>query len=260
MLESTAFTRARILIAHNSRAVRSIVRRRTLAEAPDFLVEEAETADEVARRVVQGAFDIVICDEALIGSADRDWPDEVRRQSSLLRLSYIFIVSEATTALRRSELSEIGSHTFLDAKCTGADIASAIATVFDPRHRRVFRRVSIPGTHARIRAGRTEMGADVVNISVAGMLCDLSCPEDFAAIIQLNDISIRFPSEYDSEIVDGMRGRMLRLQVLSRHVDHTPERIRVAWQFVDVPKDTYNRLDLIVKYADDEAPPESRSL
>jgi DNA-binding NarL/FixJ family response regulator len=236
------------------------VKRRTLAEAPEFLVEEAESSDDLEHRIVNGAFDIVICDEALIGSSERQWMGDVKRQSNFLSLGYIFIISEVTSEERREDLSQLGTHTFLDAKCTGTDIATAIATVFDPRHRRVFRRVSIPGTHARIRVGAVDLGADVINVSVAGMLCELASPDDFNSLVHLADVAIRLPVDYDSEVIDGIRARMLRFQVVTRRANHAPERIRTAWQFIDVPKDSYGRLDMIVKTADDEAPPESRSL
>lgn len=253
-------TRGRILIAHNSKAVRSIMRRRTLAEAPDFLIDEVESADEFAKRVRDGAFDVVICDEAITGSQNYDWITDLLRPGAFSNIGYVFLVSEATTGERRKRLAQFGAHAFIDAKCTGSDIASAIDEVFDPRNHRQFRRVSIPGTQAKIRVGETDIGADVVNLSVAGMLCEFTCPAQFGVIVLLADISIRFPADLEATVVDGIRGRVLRIHVATRGAEHQPERVRAAWQFIHVPNDSVSQLDAVLALADDEAPPESRSL
>ncbi len=253
-------TRGRILVAHNSKAVRSILRRRTLAEAPDFIIDEVESADEVVSKLKSGVFDIVICDEMLTGSLTSDGIGALRSQCSLADIGYIFVVSEATSMGRKAELAMSGAHAFLDAKCTASDIAAAIATVFDPRNRRQFRRVCIPGTQARIHLANTDVGADVVNLSVAGMLCDFTCPTEFSSIILPGDVALRFPPDLELQPIDGIRARMLRLHVVSHRLDQVPERIRAAWQFIHVPNDSYAQLETALSLADEEAPPESRSL
>jgi hypothetical protein len=253
-------TRGRILVAHNSRAVRSILRRRALAEAPDFLIDEVESADEVVLKLKSGAFDIVICDEVLAGPLRSDWIGTLSSQRELANIGYIFLISESTSPHRKEELAKSGAHAFLDARCTASDIAAAIATVFDPRSQRQFRRVCIPGTQASIHLGSIGIGADVVNISVAGMLCDFACPSEFGAIILPCDVALRFPADCEPETIDGIRARMLRLHVVSRNADQVPERVRAAWQFTHVPTDSYTRLDTVLSLADEEAPPESRSL
>jgi DNA-binding NarL/FixJ family response regulator len=252
--------RGRILVAHNSKAARSILRRRTLAEAPDFIIEEVDTADELVVRVGSGVFDIVICDELLAGSVKQGWIEQIHSQNRASSIGYIFLVSEATSSNRRDELATSGVHAFLDAQCTATDIAAAITSVFDPRNRRQFRRVCIPGSQAHVRSKGIEIRADIVNISVAGMLCDFSFPSLFDPMLLTCDVALRFPAEMDPELIDGIRTRLLRMQVVSRDTSQLPERIRAAWKFVHVPGDIYERLDNALGLADEEAPPESRSL
>lgn len=252
--------RGRILIVHNSKAVRSILRRRTLAEAPDFVVDEAQSPEAAINQLEDGTFDLVICDEVLAGLPDSDWLSKWKHRNASVEHGYIFLVSEATTIERQGKLAQFGLHAFLDAQCTAGDIAKAIAAVYDPRHRRQHRRVSIPGAQARVGLAGATVSADIVNMSVAGMLCESHCPLQFGDIVLPAEVAISLPSYLDTSPIDCIHARVLRIQVVSRNDDNRPDRIRTAWEFFHVPDDTYRRLDAVMSIADEEAPPESRAL
>jgi hypothetical protein len=248
-----------MLIAHESRAVRSILRRRALADAPEFFIDEAETEERALAALAECAFDLVLCDETLVGQPGHTWKEQLLEIGCSRTVGFVYLVSEATTETRRKELAALGACAFIDASSSGTDIAFAIASVFDPRHRREHRRVSLPGSRATIRLGSGEFQADIVNFSEAGMLCEFQTPVEFAAILQPADVRIEFPEPIGPCAINGIRARMLRIYVVSRRADQWPERLRCAWQFFNVPQSSFQQLRGVIECAVDEVEPAPQS-
>lgn len=246
---------SRMLIAHDSRAVRSILRRRTLAEAPEFQIDEVESDEEAIQALVDCSYDLVICDETFVGQPGNTWKGVLASRGCAKPLEFIYLVSESTTESRKQALAASGPCAFIDAACSSADIASAIGHVYDPRHSRVHRRVSVPGAKSIIRVGAANMQADMVNFSEAGMLCEFPTPANFGSILHATEVSLVFTTPQGRLDIDGIRARILRIYVVDRNVEHWPDRLRAAWQFVNVPPDSFQRLRTVVEDAEaDEEP------
>lgn len=249
----------RMLIAHESRAVRSILRRRTLAEAPEFAIEEVQSDEEALAILAECSIDLVLCDETLVGRHGSHWKDQLRELGCTREPGFVYLISEGTTRARQAELLAYGACAFIDSASSAADILVAIEQVFDPRNHRAHRRVSIPGSQATIRAGMTTVFASVVNFSEAGMLCEFATPPNLAAIFGAVDVTLSFVDSAQSLEIDAIRARILRTYVVAHNAEHYPERLRGAWQFVNVPASGYDLLRRVVESAEIDAEPSPQS-
>ncbi len=249
----------RMLIAHGSRAVRTILRRRALAEAPEFAIVEVESEDEALDALSDCSFDLVVCDEAMVGARGQTWADRLLAMGCSRSIGFLYVVSEATSMSRRAELLGHGTSALIDATFSSADIGAAIARVFDPRRQRERRRVAIPGSRAFIRIGSRDVSSTIVNFSESGMLCEFATPPEFAPILYPSDVSISFPEYAGSFEVRGIRARVLRIYVVTHGADSWAERLRGAWQFINVPPPAAQILRQVIEQADaeDEAAPQS---
>jgi hypothetical protein len=251
--------RGRMLIAHESRAVRSILRRRTLVEVPEFLIDEVESEEQALDALKGCSFDLLLCDEALVGPTGQTWRERLRRMGCTRSVGFVYLVSEVTSEARCRELAAEGDCAFIDASSSSTDIAVAIAQVFDPRHKRTHRRVSIYGGRAIVSLGAVGIGADIINFSEAGMLCEFRTPAQLAQILAPADVRLTFPEPVGPCEIDGIRARLLRLYVVLRGTDHSPERLRAAWQFFHVPHPSLEMLRRAIENADADVEPAPQS-
>jgi hypothetical protein len=119
--------------------------------------------------------------------------------------------------------------------------------------------VSIYGGRAVVRLGTIGVGADSINFSEAGMLCEFRTPDELTQILAPADVRLTFPEPVGPCEIDGIRARLLRLYVVLRGADHTPERLRAAWQFFHVPHRSLETLRLAIEDADADVEPAPHS-
>ena len=104
-----------------------------------------------------------------------------------------------------------------------------------PRSKRIHARYSIPDTWAAIRFGDRDVRAEVVNISIDGILCELDCPHPAPDFMMPGRMSVRFPADYGKEVLRDIAVSLLRLTVRSWRADHAPNRASIVFRFHDMP-------------------------
>jgi hypothetical protein len=68
-------------------------------------------------------------------------------------------------------------------------------------------RFVIPKTTAEIHVGSHTYRANLINVGMDSMDCELLCPEDTAQLIQDCDVSIKFPEQYGNVHIKNLRAR-----------------------------------------------------
>lgn len=243
---------ASLLVVHDSRMARSLVRRLLLAEVPDFNIDEACDAKQAMEMLSERAYEVVICNEVLADGARRTLLESFHRCGSGATASYIFILSETTSPADKAELVHAGAQAFLQIPFTGEDVGEAIrGAMQNPRNRRAHRRVSIPDSYATIEFANVQVNADVVNLSMTGMLVDFDYEPKICDLFRFVSLELRLPTEYDFPRIGNIRARALRVRVLSHHGDRLPDRIRVGWEFLDLSDANTEKLVSVIQQADD---------
>jgi CheY-like chemotaxis protein len=243
-----------LLVIHDSRTVRNIIKRQVLAEAPDLVVHDAGCHDEAKDMIKNQPFDIAICDDALSGIDGLSLCLDAKKQSLNPDIAFILLLAPTAAAHRVPLLERNGFANYLVSPFTQEQLVAQIAAVCDPRKKRMHRRISIPKCKALLKFDAKEYPAELINLSLSGFLCEFRYDDDCGDMFRLASITLCFPAEYGSAKIDNLWGAALRITVESHRSDHSPSRIRVAFMFVnplDVSIATLN--DILAKAEKDNS-------
>lgn len=118
------------------------------------------------------------------------------------------------------------------------ELREVINLACDPRKWRSHDRISIPGTKAIIHMNSGDVEADVINISLNGILCDLVCTKPYNELLNSTHITVKFPDKYDNAQIKILWCKLFRVNVLSWNMVYfpqcIPEHLRVVWQVVQM--------------------------
>jgi len=228
---------------------RSIMRRLLLAEAPEYTLVEAEDGQQATRYLREDSFDAVICDEVLSDVPGLSFIQALRKTDSGAATGVVVILSETTSQASRLNA---GIDKFLEVPFTGEQMATIVRSIQAPRKLRVYPRVSIPGARATFCFSQRPAEGNIVNLSLNGMLIEFNYEFNLGDVFQVATIDLDFPQEFASEAISNLRGRMIRVQVLTHRPNFLPERIHAAWQFLDQSESDLNGLKKIIQLADPE--------
>jgi len=241
---------SKLLIVHSSRMARSIMRRLLLAEAPEYTLVEAEDGQQATQYLREHSFDAVICDEVLSDVPGLSFIEALRKTDSGAATGVVVILSETTSQANRQNLLNAGIDKFLQVPFTGEQMAAIVRSTQTPRKLRVHHRVSIPGAKATFCFNERPAEGNIVNLSLNGMLIEFNYEFNLGDVFQVAAIDLDFPPEFATEAISNLRGRMIRVQVLTHRADYLPERIHSAWQFVGLSESDLNKLKDIIQLAD----------
>jgi DNA-binding response OmpR family regulator len=161
-----------LLVIHDSRTVRNIIKRQVLAEAPDLVVHDAGCHDEAKDMIKNQPFDIAICDDALSGIDGLSLCLDAKKQSLNPDIAFILLLAPTAAAHRVPLLERNGFANYLVSPFTQEQLVAQIAAVCDPRKKRMHRRISIPKCKALLKFDAKEYR---LNLSIS------ACPASYAS-------------------------------------------------------------------------------
>jgi DNA-binding response OmpR family regulator len=227
----------RILLCHESRAIRTQLKRQLMGEVSDVEVSEAADVDQARKAVTEHTFAVVAAD---LGPGDQDGLALfrfMRQRSSEDTPPFLMLVNEDEAKERAQELSSEGVH-HLHVISDGSErLVAHINEICSPRRMRAFPRVHITDTTARLHLAQSRVKAEVINISLNGALLEFfispSATAERAALFDLNTVDVHFPGDLGT--VEDIPVLVLRVDVLSSRLGSPPLTVRAAMKFPDVP-------------------------
>lgn len=248
-----------VLLVHNSRSVRMLLRRQMLSEAADLLVEEASNLQECEERLARESF-------ALVAAGEGSLALNVLKLICTLPQPPAFLLVE-TEEPRPDVLAKFqaaGLKHQVVVPCSAEVLLARINEACHPRSLRAAKRNSIPGTTASfhlsdsstsVRLAEAKVEATVVNISTNGILLDLDMPEPGVAeacqLFRTLPLRVEFP---DGHGAVELTGKLTRLDVLRERTETTPLRLRAALKFTGTGTDVLLHLERVFHAAN--LPPE----
>ena len=240
-----------VLLVHDSRSVRMLLRRQLLAEATDLVVQDVATTLECERHVTAEKVALVA---AGVGA---DWKDALAVLQMLSALpqppAFLLVLAEDLPTSAMDEFHAAGLKHSVRVPCKAETLLAAVNEACNPRSLRSAPRTSIPGTVAAIQFGdgttsirlaETRVVATVVNISTNGILLDMEMPKDAHAeawrLFETLPLRVEFP---DGQGAVELQGRVARLDVLSDRTDRTPLVLRAALKFLRPPTSALQQLE-----------------
>jgi len=225
----------RMLIIHEFGVMRRIVYRNVLAEFDDVEVETAASAQEGLEFLGQSKFDVVISAMEMEGLDGIGLYQEMRK-GSLNRETPFIIITSTDTPEQRQRMANSGVENFLFLPFTPLELREMVSGLTDPREMRTTPRFSIPGTTADITFKGGQIEAKVINISLGGVLCELTLYEEDCNFFEPVFIELLFPADYGEAKATGIEARLVRVNVTAWKEDKSAEKLRAAWSFADIPK------------------------
>lgn len=238
----------RILVVHEFGVTRKITHSYIMTEFSDAITDVVDSPYDAARLLESRNFDIVFCGLEMASMNGFEVYNHMR--STALNRETAFVIMSATyDEAQRQRVSKQGIDYILPIPFTSLQLRKMVSEACDPRKSRVHPRYIIPEAKALLQFTKHNIVADLLNISRNGLLCNFTeskLPADFLVPCK---ISLQLPPDYGSTTVGKISASLLRLTVESWEEDQSPQKMRVAWRFIQVPEAAQTVLDSALKKA-----------
>ncbi len=243
--------RLRILIIHELRVARKITHGYILAEISNAIVDVIASSAEAVAALDTDKYDVVLSGlemSDMDGLALRDY----MKASKLNRDTALIIMTAPSDKIKSERLRSRGVKYILPIPFTPIQLSNIIGEAVDFRSQRAHPRYGVPNTKAILHFDTGDILADVVNISVSGVLCAFTFPVQPVDLAHSCGVSILCPADYDSAATGRIASRMLRLFVESWNHEGRSGEVRGAWEFMNLSGRDREILENIVEKAGNE--------
>ena len=227
----------KILIIHEARTTLSILKTYVISELNDAVVVEASSAAEGIEKLKESEFDVVVCGKTFREMDGISIYKEMCECENNKETPFVIITSSGSDK-NIKELTDQGIEHYLISPFTPLELREIINVVCDPRKWRIHDRISVPDTKAVIHLNNDNVEADVINISMSGVLCDLICEKSYNELLNSTHITVNSPDKYDGAQIKILWCKIFRVNVLDWNTVYFPQcipnHIRVIWQIVQI--------------------------
>ncbi|MBM4056079.1 MAG: response regulator [Planctomycetes bacterium] len=245
----------KILIVHETRILRTLLKTYLISELNDVVVIEALTAAEALENFKEQKFEAILCGMQFKKTDGVHIFKELRKEETNKDTPFIIITSTGSKE-NIAHLKENGIQHYLISPFTAIELREKINTVCDPRQWRTHDRISIPGAKAVISMNNDTIEADVINMSLEGILCDITCTKSYNDLLNSTHITVIFPPQFENTKIKILWCKLLRVNVFSWNEVYfpkcTPEHMRVVWQIVKMSDEDNQKFQEICKKVEKE--------
>ena len=241
----------KLLIIHDSRVVRNILKGYALAELDDIQIVEARSGQEAIMIAEDEKLDIVLCGIYL---KDFDGSD-IRRKiksSELNRNTPVIIFTSMTSEKHIAEIKAQGVRHYLQSPFTSTELKTVIDKACDPRRSRKLQRYSVQDAQAIIHFPSQDISSEIINFSAKSFFVELALPPSCRQILDSVNLSIQFPEEYDALQVDDVFCKLHSFRTLQWREDYSPELIRAVWLIEDITVESADSFDKVLSMVEEK--------
>ncbi len=220
----------RILIIHESSVFQSILKRTLFAEVPDVDLHAVFSARDAVKRLEEETFDMVISANEMSHMNGTDIFDGMKA-SGRHKMSGFLLLTSKLDPKNREFFKSRGIDNVLKLPFQAGELSRAVEGLSTAREWRRHRRFVIPDTRVLIQMVNRTVPVEVVNLSMGGMLANLSVKEEVPQFSSFYKFNILFPPEYDSVRVNA-KGYVLRQAGLQWLEPPHLEVLQGAWRFL----------------------------
>ena len=228
----------KIMLVDSSASMRRILRAKILANINDADVNEANDVNEAMKNLAQDDYHVVLFSRE---SSTDEWLNFIKAKKDNPTGNYPTSFILFTSSTQQEYIDKIKAYGVKDHQlipCSGRALAATLDRVFNPYDLRSNKRYNLPDTMAILEQGQERMQAEVINISMGGLLCEMNFAPQYNLAAPVM-ITINFPAMEGEELsAGGAYSVMIRLNVVEANSDYSPKRVRVAYRFAMVPEET----------------------
>lgn len=225
----------KLLIVHQSKVVRTMIKGFVLAELDDVTPLEAKSGQEVDEILTQEKVHIVLCALYLKDCDGYDIHRKLQSSEATRRIRFILFTSTDSESQVREIQSQKISH-YLVTPFTSSELRDSINRAYNPRKLRRQQRYNIPGTKAVLHFDNQEVESEVINLSLSSIFCEIDIPEGQSQLLDSKYISIKFPFDLDDITINDIFCKVLSVKTISWNFKDEPEKVRAVLLFKELPE------------------------
>jgi CheY-like chemotaxis protein len=241
----------RILIIHEQGTFRTIIRRALNAEVPDVDLHTASSAQEAIELLEKEFFDMVISANEMAHMNGTGIYEKMMASGRHKSTGFLLLTSKLDEQNKKI-FAEKSITNVLKMPFMAGQLAHQVENLSKPSEWRQHKRYEMPEALVRINLGKKVIQANIVNLSLGGLLCDLkaqagSIPE-YSKVYPLN---ITIPDFFEAYSVN-VKAYLLRQAALHWLEPPIVDVIQSAWRFAEVSDSDQEVLDEILQKASED--------
>ncbi|MCP5051014.1 MAG: response regulator [bacterium] len=218
----------KILIIHTSGVFLNIIKRTLTAEVPDIDLHAALSAREGIDLLNKEPFDMVISANEMEYMNGTGIYELMRADNRHQKTGFLLITSNPDRENLRV-FKEKGITNVLRWPYRPGELAIEVEKLSQGRVWRRHKRIIVPETLVLIQPEHGTTPAEIVNISMGGMLCNLKVAGGIPEFSRFYKLNILFPDDFGGETVNA-EGYILRQAALHWLKPPEPEILQTAWR------------------------------
>jgi len=243
--------RYRFLIIHHATVILKIIQKFLLQMYDSAEIDICHPDDQALKHISEEKYQLIYSGLEMAGLNGFDIFDQMR--VSKVNSNTPFVMMSATDSPRQKDrYKHRGIQFHLTIPCTFQQFRKITRVVLSPEMPEMHdmnMRFVIPKTTAEIHVGSHTYRANLINVGMDSMDCELLCPEDTAQLIQDCDVSIKFPEQYGNVHIKNLRASLLRMTAKARLTDTMPQRLKTTWKFSFTGLDSQSTLAQVIRKA-----------
>jgi len=240
--------RYRFLIIHHATVILKIIQKFLLQMYDSAEIDICLPDDQALKNISEEKYHLIYSGLEMAGLNGFDIFDQIR--VSKVNSNTPFVMMSATDSPRQKDrYKHRGIQFYLTIPCTFQQFSKITQVVLNPEMPDMHMRFVIPKTTADIHVGQQTYRANLINVGVDSMDCELLCPDDTAKLIRDCGVSIQFPEQYGNVHIKNIRASLLRMTTKARLTDTMPQRLRTTWKFSFSGLDNQSTLAQVISKA-----------
>jgi DNA-binding NarL/FixJ family response regulator len=241
----------KLLLIHPGRSTRALLKKYIYAELSDTEITEADSGQSALAQLKAGRFDVIISAEHL---ADMGLDDLAAKLETIKPggREALIVISDSEANQVREDPALGGFANIVQIRVRPADLIESINRVCDPRKWRKNTRYHISNAGVVIAASNEEIKATLINISLGGILVELTTEDPGCLMNGGLTLALLIPLPHSTARIDGLTTKLLRIETVAWTKGHLPRTMRATFIFVDLNTDIQGKLAELIQMARDE--------
>lgn len=236
------------LLIHPSRSTRALIKKYILAELSDIDIFEAGSGQLAVDQINGRCFDVIVSTDQLKDMTVADFKSSLEATTQNGHTPLIVICeSESNHAV--DNLRETGFEQVVRIRVRPSDLIKAINAACNPRDWRKDARYHIPRATVRIAGKNADFEANLINISMGGLLVELLADKPADLLNGELALDLRIPLPSGSACLQDLTAKLLRLEAVSWTKDHVPHRFRASFIFNNLKTGPQKKLAEVLETA-----------
>jgi len=226
-----------ILLVHEQRSIRNVIKMLTLSDLTDVQIVEAQSKAEALVQLQHTVFDLILCGNEMTHDSGVDIFHAMQNMLQTQPPPFLLLTSLVNNAAF-DRLRLAGIQHWLVTPFTAQTLVAKINELCDPRGWRGNKRMNVPGARGILHTPQGDFAVEPLNLSVGGLACDMEAVDNLNVLMRETTLSLAFPPEIGDGVTERIPCDLLQVHVLTRDSRLDPQRFRTIWTFRTLsPKD-----------------------